>query len=419
MPRITYTDKVTGSSQFTADDANEIKNVVNYIAPNRFNVKTYGAVGDGVTDDGSAIQSAINACVSNGGGEVFFPIGVYVVNRALQATYNSQLTIAPLAHQLPTSQNSAITLMGEVAPNPQNFGAGSATPDIPQTRKGVIILSTLASSSGNRPSVFATIKQSSTRFNNNAIFVQNMRVLTTPDASSKTHMSGFNFGLAITTGFRNVHVGLSVSVGLTSEPNTGTVGIFMPYITSNAVMYLEHTLVSGYAHGYVLGEHITLNNAEAYGCVNAFTLLPNTYSNVGVRMNVHWCRNGLNTDLTGLYVGDMPTNTETKVKLVVQCLLCEIEEETTVWQETEYFINDPSNLIIGSVGVTGWSQSDDAGWPDSYIKNGGANVLTWRLHPDNGATDWTVTGDRSDGTALTNLLATLERRGIIIDDTVA
>jgi hypothetical protein len=42
-----------------------------------FNVKTFGATGDGVTDDRAAIQLAINAAIAAGGGVVFFPPGTY------------------------------------------------------------------------------------------------------------------------------------------------------------------------------------------------------------------------------------------------------------------------------------------------------------------------------------------------------
>lgn len=48
-----------------------------------FNVKAYGAVGDDSTDDTTAIQSAINAASSAGGGVVFFPQGTYKITAAL------------------------------------------------------------------------------------------------------------------------------------------------------------------------------------------------------------------------------------------------------------------------------------------------------------------------------------------------
>lgn len=43
-----------------------------------FNVKTYGAKGDGITLDTSAINNTITAAVKAGGGTVFFPAGTYL-----------------------------------------------------------------------------------------------------------------------------------------------------------------------------------------------------------------------------------------------------------------------------------------------------------------------------------------------------
>lgn len=45
-----------------------------------YNVKTFGAKGDGLTDEVPAIQSAINACIAASGGTVFFPPGTYLLN---------------------------------------------------------------------------------------------------------------------------------------------------------------------------------------------------------------------------------------------------------------------------------------------------------------------------------------------------
>ena len=52
-----------------------------------FNVKMFGAAGDGVTDDTAAIQACITACNIAGGGEVYLPHGTYVVQSLTLANY--------------------------------------------------------------------------------------------------------------------------------------------------------------------------------------------------------------------------------------------------------------------------------------------------------------------------------------------
>jgi hypothetical protein len=46
-------------------------------------VKSYGAVGDGITDDAAAIQAAVDRVEALGGGWVFFPVGTYRINVAI------------------------------------------------------------------------------------------------------------------------------------------------------------------------------------------------------------------------------------------------------------------------------------------------------------------------------------------------
>jgi len=45
-----------------------------------YNVKDYGATGDGTTNDTTDVQAAIDACEAAGGGVVYFPEGHYMVN---------------------------------------------------------------------------------------------------------------------------------------------------------------------------------------------------------------------------------------------------------------------------------------------------------------------------------------------------
>lgn len=48
------------------------------VGPSIYNVKGYGAAGDGTTSDTTTIQAAIDAANSAGGGVVFFPEGTYI-----------------------------------------------------------------------------------------------------------------------------------------------------------------------------------------------------------------------------------------------------------------------------------------------------------------------------------------------------
>lgn len=51
-----------------------------------YNVKDYGAVGDGIVDDTSAIQSAVNYVATIGGGIIFFPAGTYKITSPIVVT---------------------------------------------------------------------------------------------------------------------------------------------------------------------------------------------------------------------------------------------------------------------------------------------------------------------------------------------
>ena len=70
----------------------EVDTIV-YDPSDGYNVKDFGATGDGTTDDAEAIQAAIDAAYSGGGGQVLFPVpsSAYLVNTALVLKSNVQL----------------------------------------------------------------------------------------------------------------------------------------------------------------------------------------------------------------------------------------------------------------------------------------------------------------------------------------
>lgn len=63
----------------------------NNLSRKEFNVKAYGATGDGLTDDTSAIEAAVSAAISAGGGVVYIPPGTFMVRRPLVLGSNVEL----------------------------------------------------------------------------------------------------------------------------------------------------------------------------------------------------------------------------------------------------------------------------------------------------------------------------------------
>lgn len=68
---------VARNTRITADWLNRVDQTIVGL---QYNVKGYGATGDGTTDDTAAIQAAVDACGQAGGGVVFFPPGNYKVD---------------------------------------------------------------------------------------------------------------------------------------------------------------------------------------------------------------------------------------------------------------------------------------------------------------------------------------------------
>ncbi len=68
-------------------------------APARWNVRHFGAAGDGLTLDTDAIRRAIDACAASGGGTVYFPAGTYLTG-TVQLKSNIALWLDPGARIL-------------------------------------------------------------------------------------------------------------------------------------------------------------------------------------------------------------------------------------------------------------------------------------------------------------------------------
>jgi len=75
-----------------------------------FDLSTFGAVGDGVADDGPALQSALNAIATAGGGTLIVPAGRYAINTPVQKNFTglaSSLTIQGVESLTPPAPPTA------------------------------------------------------------------------------------------------------------------------------------------------------------------------------------------------------------------------------------------------------------------------------------------------------------------------
>ena len=76
---------------------------------NVYNIMDYGAVGDGVADDASAIQKAIDECSENGGGRVVVPAGKTFMASPFHLASNVNLHLEPNSRLLANPDEGAYT----------------------------------------------------------------------------------------------------------------------------------------------------------------------------------------------------------------------------------------------------------------------------------------------------------------------
>jgi len=81
--QVTFLAAGSGATQRTALE--KLRDVVS--------VKDFGAKGDNATDDAAAIQAAINATQSSGGGIVFMPAGIYRISQTLTIPANAAVML--------------------------------------------------------------------------------------------------------------------------------------------------------------------------------------------------------------------------------------------------------------------------------------------------------------------------------------
>lgn len=107
-----------------------------YSAGPQLNIKNYGAIGNGQTDDTKAIQSVIDRLKSDGGGEVFIPEGIYIVSELVlysNITITGSGSLSVLKTR--TGDTEEVRARYLISVNPYDGGS----PDIKDNAKNIVI----------------------------------------------------------------------------------------------------------------------------------------------------------------------------------------------------------------------------------------------------------------------------------------
>lgn len=357
--------------------------------PKVYNVKDYGALGNGSHDDTVNIQNAINACSDGGGGTVYFPNGIYIIGGALQTggtNPNSQLYIPHGV--LGSTSTKSIRLLGESISETPNF-MFAEIPVIVTT--GVILKSTIAGS-GVLPAVIGTKGVSSWLgyYSYSDTHIENIMIeVASFNTTTGVTMSAINMIYSAYTTIKNVICFPDCALKNTILPTAHTYGLLMAARDANMPTKIDRFTAMGFWCGSATGEGCNIIDIVSWGCVIGFMSLTTTYATTINVAHMHSCKYAIaaqQDEIIGIPVG--------ATRLFIDYFTLEPAVVGDYWASWMAFVDvilDVNNYIYGTfkgdiksvAGVHGQNISRS---------NGGKNFIYTNSHII-GSPSWT-TSDR-------------------------
>lgn len=259
-----------------------------------YNVKDFGAKGDGVTSDDAAIQAAIDYAYNdyannNGASNIYFPNGVYIISNPVLRQPDS----IPLRCQICipftrwNADSSQFRTMNLVAQSSTNTEIQSVT-DFPTPYNGAILKSTWVQTAdepgGNPMSVLGYVGTAETggfqQLNYTQTYVRDLTVMiTTKDSTTNTEiankMSGIDFRLMANGGLKgDVLIRTTSTPSQQTGPYPASVGYIGPSTANHGNVNNDNLRVAGYFTGAILSEHTSFQTITAAGNYYALEILP-------------------------------------------------------------------------------------------------------------------------------------------------
>jgi hypothetical protein len=332
----------TKSNRYTTNEDNALidgSNLINLPAQpvdNQIDIRSFGAVGDGITDDTTAIQNAINYVVAHEGGTLYVPVGTNKI---------STLTIPTVPGGI--THSITLRIRGPLLPGQAMGLVNSAG----QINGGAIWKSTTVGSAGQ--AVLAA--GPSALFNAVTLDIENLTIQVVSDPV----MLGINARMAYSLRLRGVRVwtGLAPFDITTGPTHNQSAAIATPANNNAAFTYIRNVDVCGFWCAYEMSEHADLDYSSAWKCEQVFNF-PGANHGVRIgRIGDYHCQYGIG--FTGFV---------TRFKIDQWA----IERASGGWAARIADIADTSNL--GVADITWAAVLQDVGPIHSFTKLGGVNI---------------------------------------------
>jgi hypothetical protein len=325
-----------------------------------YNVADYGLVGDGTTDNTTALQTLVNTVVAAGGGTIFFPKGKYLFSGPLQETANANSVIK--FPSVPMTQPCVVVKFKGVLPPPiQFFNFSNQVPEAGYS----VLKCTLTGGTGTASFISGTtevIALDGTTQNNIAFHVEDLIFEAPPNPSfTMIHMQKHQANI-----MKNVliHCGTVNLDNIVQPTHSHAYGFTCPEWSHTPFNYYENVIVFGYYWGTRISENTTFNGVRMWKCYKGVACASGYHKNNILDIGIY------HTPYPFVAVGGSPDN-------ICRMNVLHYDMEVKLggeWYAQVYEVDDPNNWIKGFIyymPVTAGTGENS----NLFSKNGGRNFL--------------------------------------------
>lgn len=344
-----------------------------------YNVKDFGAMGDGETDDTQAIQSALDYLIDHGGGTLYFPNGHYRL-ATIQEKYEVKAHLIIKPKSTPGRTYVMIRLAGEnCVVTPSAYANHTGKDEAEVWDNGTVLFSDILGEKLTNPAETPTFLLAAGsgggtyKLNQAVVRLQDLAFQVKSEKGKYPYLSGINMAHAATLYTDNVLVYSSTrSVDLTAPTDDGhySAGLVAPRLWCNPEQELRNTYVkSAFRYGFIFSEHANGNNLSVWNCDNAFVFAKMDHAAWFGRIHAQNCKNIVNA-LDVEFARHMLGAAFFKIEQIG----IEINTgQVPVAFNYSNFVVDPANLLYGSLNYH--IVKSNVGADNTYFNMlGGTNV---------------------------------------------